>query len=85
MNRLVTTLHGDDCNDNIIQVMILYITGSLDEVLGPEHKKEIVRYLYNHQVYIYAKTPNTNNPHSIQFNCVIGLFYRTTNMRNNLN
>jgi len=32
-------------------VMALYITGSLDVVLGPEHKKEIVRYLYNHQVY----------------------------------
>ncbi|KAL1318861.1 hypothetical protein AAHE18_15G235700 [Arachis hypogaea] len=30
-------------------VMALYITGSLDYVLGPEHKKEIIRYLYNHQ------------------------------------
>lgn len=30
-------------------VMALYITGSLDEVLSPEHKKEIIRYLYNHQ------------------------------------
>lgn len=30
-------------------VMALYITGSLDVVLGAEHKKEIVRYLYNHQ------------------------------------
>ncbi|KAL2319863.1 hypothetical protein Fmac_028832 [Flemingia macrophylla] len=30
-------------------VMALYITGSLDDVLGPEHKKEILRYLYNHQ------------------------------------
>nr|AUD09561.1 onocerin synthase 2 [Ononis spinosa] len=30
-------------------VITLYITGSLDEVLGPEHKKEIVRYLHNHQ------------------------------------
>nr|KYP61349.1 Cycloartenol synthase [Cajanus cajan] len=30
-------------------VMALYITGSLHDVLGPEHKKEIVRYLYNHQ------------------------------------
>ncbi|XP_061362064.1 lupeol synthase [Gastrolobium bilobum] len=30
-------------------VMALYITGSLHVVLGPEHKKEIVRYLYNHQ------------------------------------
>ncbi|CAJ1951644.1 unnamed protein product [Sphenostylis stenocarpa] len=30
-------------------VMALYITGSLDDVLGPQHKKEIIRYLYNHQ------------------------------------
>ncbi|XP_029128121.1 lupeol synthase isoform X2 [Cajanus cajan] len=30
-------------------VMALYITGSLHDVLGPEHKKEIIRYLYNHQ------------------------------------
>ncbi|KAK7272775.1 hypothetical protein RJT34_29606 [Clitoria ternatea] len=30
-------------------VMALYITRSLDVVLGPEHRKEIVRYLYNHQ------------------------------------
>ncbi|KAG5135551.1 hypothetical protein AAZX31_08G026800 [Glycine max] len=30
-------------------VMALYITGSLNDVLGPEHQKEIIRYLYNHQ------------------------------------
>ncbi|XP_072065504.1 lupeol synthase [Arachis hypogaea] len=30
-------------------VMILYITGTLNVVLGAEHKKEIIRYLYNHQ------------------------------------
>ena len=36
-----------------IQVIALYITGSLDEVLGLEHKKEMIRYLYNHQVFIY--------------------------------
>ncbi|XP_028785794.1 lupeol synthase [Neltuma alba] len=30
-------------------VMALYITGSLNAVLGPEHQKEIIRYLYNHQ------------------------------------
>ncbi|CAL0323158.1 unnamed protein product [Lupinus luteus] len=29
--------------------MALYITGSLHLVLGPQHKKEIIRYLYNHQ------------------------------------
>ncbi|KAL1318857.1 hypothetical protein AAHE18_15G235400 [Arachis hypogaea] len=30
-------------------VMALYITESLDVVLGAEHKKEVIRYLYNHQ------------------------------------
>ncbi|XP_057761755.1 lupeol synthase-like isoform X2 [Arachis stenosperma] len=30
-------------------IMALYITGSLKEVIGAEHKKEIIRYLYNHQ------------------------------------
>lgn len=35
------------------QVMALYITGSLNAVLGTEHQKEIIRYLYNHQVYVY--------------------------------
>ncbi|KAI4352998.1 hypothetical protein L6164_007197 [Bauhinia variegata] len=30
-------------------VMALQITGSLNAVLGPEHQKEIKRYLYNHQ------------------------------------
>ncbi|CDP10848.1 unnamed protein product [Coffea canephora] len=29
--------------------MGLYITGALNTVLSPEHQKEIVRYLYNHQ------------------------------------
>ncbi|KAH7849047.1 hypothetical protein Vadar_012223 [Vaccinium darrowii] len=30
-------------------VMCLYITGHLDEIFSPEHKKEILRYIYNHQ------------------------------------
>lgn len=33
-----------------MQVMCLYITGHLDEIFSPEHKKEILRYIYNHQV-----------------------------------
>lgn len=32
--------------------MALYITGDIDVVLGPEHKKEIIRYIYNHQVLV---------------------------------
>jgi len=47
--------------------MALYITGSLNAVLGPEHQKEIIRYLYNHQVYLspftscsYKNENNTN-------------------------
>lgn len=26
-----------------------YVTGSLDMIFGPEHKREILRYLRNHQ------------------------------------
>lgn len=34
------------------QVITLSITGALNAVLSDEHKKEICRYLYNHQVSI---------------------------------
>ncbi|KAK9092083.1 hypothetical protein Syun_026994 [Stephania yunnanensis] len=30
-------------------VFVLYITGMLDTIFTPEHKKEILRYAYNHQ------------------------------------
>ncbi|KAF8413574.1 hypothetical protein HHK36_001565 [Tetracentron sinense] len=30
-------------------VMVLYVTGALDTVLSSEHKKEMLRYIYNHQ------------------------------------
>ncbi|KAL4388780.1 hypothetical protein GQ457_09G003800 [Hibiscus cannabinus] len=30
-------------------VMVLYITGTTDSVLSSEHKREILRYIYNHQ------------------------------------
>ncbi|GMI93564.1 camelliol C synthase 1 [Hibiscus trionum] len=30
-------------------VMVLYITGTTDAVLSSEHKREILRYIYNHQ------------------------------------
>ncbi|XAR69574.1 Beta-amyrin synthase [Bertholletia excelsa] len=30
-------------------IMCLYITGHLDSIISPEHKKEILRYIYNHQ------------------------------------
>jgi hypothetical protein len=36
-----------------MQVMALYITGDLNAIFSPEHKKELLRYLYNHQVYYY--------------------------------
>ena len=35
--------------------MLLYITGALNTVLGPEHRKEIIRYIYNHQVELFIK------------------------------
>lgn len=30
-------------------VIALYVTGAVNAVLGPEHQKEIIRYIYNHQ------------------------------------
>ncbi|XWS52406.1 hypothetical protein CRYUN_Cryun11dG0067900 [Craigia yunnanensis] len=30
-------------------VMALYVTGGLNAILSPEHQKEIIRYIYNHQ------------------------------------
>ncbi|XP_024454970.2 beta-amyrin synthase 2 isoform X2 [Populus trichocarpa] len=30
-------------------VIALYITGTLNTILSPEHKREMVRYIYNHQ------------------------------------
>ena len=36
-----------------MQVMCLYITGHLDTVFPREYRKEILRYLYCHQVYIF--------------------------------
>ena len=32
---------------------MLYITGTLNAVLGPEHHKEIIRYIYNQQVELF--------------------------------
>lgn len=34
------------------QVMTLSITGALNAVLSKEHKREMCRYLYNHQARI---------------------------------
>jgi len=30
--------------------MVVYLSGSLNTVLSSDHKKEIIRYIYNHQV-----------------------------------
>ncbi|KAL2458858.1 Cycloartenol synthase [Forsythia ovata] len=30
-------------------VLALYVTGAINAVLSPEHQKEIIRYIYNHQ------------------------------------
>ncbi|KAL6985042.1 lupeol synthase [Sarracenia purpurea var. burkii] len=30
-------------------VMALYVTGAVNAILSPEHQKEIIRYIYNHQ------------------------------------
>ena len=33
-----------------MQTMLLYTSGTMNVVLSAEHKKEIMRYIYNHQV-----------------------------------
>jgi hypothetical protein len=38
--------------DPKMQVMCLYITGHLNTVFPAEYQKEILRYLYYHQVHI---------------------------------
>lgn len=35
------------------QIIVLYVTGSLNTVLTPAHQEEMRRYLYNHQVLDY--------------------------------
>ena len=31
--------------------MGLFVTGALNAILTMEHRREMIRYLYNHQVY----------------------------------
>lgn len=38
-----------------MQVMCMYITGHVDIIFPPEHKKEILRYIYSHQVGLCGK------------------------------
>ena len=42
------------------QVIALYISGTLNTILSEEHRKEMIRYFYNHQVsnQTVKKTPN---------------------------
>jgi len=35
------------------QIISIYSTGHLDSVISEEHRKEILRYLYNHQVHLF--------------------------------
>ncbi|KAJ6935148.1 beta-amyrin synthase-like [Populus alba x Populus x berolinensis] len=37
------------CLNSLFLVIALYITGTLNTILSPEHKREMVRYIYNHQ------------------------------------
>jgi hypothetical protein len=32
------------------QIFSLYVTGSINTIISPEHRHEILRYIYNHQV-----------------------------------
>ncbi|KMS97132.1 hypothetical protein BVRB_7g177970 [Beta vulgaris subsp. vulgaris] len=44
-------------------VFCLYITGHLNSVFGPEHRREILRSIYYHQVIINISTTNLQNSH----------------------
>jgi cycloartenol synthase len=41
-------------------VITLSITGALNAVLSDEHKKEMIRYLYNHQACFFLKKKNSS-------------------------
>jgi len=34
-----------------MQIFALYVTGSMNVVISPEHRREICRYIYNHQAW----------------------------------
>jgi len=36
----------------LLQIISVYITGHLDSIFPEEYRKEILRYLYNHQVHL---------------------------------
>ncbi|KAF7148720.1 hypothetical protein RHSIM_Rhsim03G0270300 [Rhododendron simsii] len=46
-----------------MQVIALYVTGAVNKILSPEHQKEIIRYICNHQVLCltacYVEDPNS--------------------------
>lgn len=41
------------CVSFLFKVIALSVTGALNTAFSEEHKREIRRYLYNHQVKIY--------------------------------
>lgn len=44
-----------------MQVIALYVTGAVNEILSPEHQKEIIRYICNHQVKV-KQSPDLQSP-----------------------
>jgi len=43
-----------------LQIISIYSTGHLDSVILEEHRKEILRYLYNHQVHFQVDVEERN-------------------------
>jgi len=37
----------------------MYITGHLESVFPEEHRKEILRYIYYHQVFMFIQSQDT--------------------------
>nr|CAB3503994.1 unnamed protein product [Digitaria exilis] len=45
----------------ILQIFSLYVTGSINTIISLEHRREMLRYIYNHQI-IGAYDWLGNNP-----------------------
>ncbi|KAF2942999.1 hypothetical protein DAI22_02g033400 [Oryza sativa Japonica Group] len=54
-------------------IFALYVTGSLDTIISPEHRREICRYIYNHQAYFFPYIWTTDHKIIIICSCIHGL------------
>lgn len=50
VSNKVITKRETEMEKKCLQVFCLYMTGHLEEVFDAEHRKEMLRYIYCHQV-----------------------------------